>query len=257
MEEKNKQESPAAVQELKDKDKYELTLEKMLKAGLHFGHKDSRWNPKMQSFIFGTRNGVHIIDLEQTKSYFEKALEFVSEIAAKDGVILLVGTKKQAKNLVKSVAERIGMPFVNERWLGGTFTNYNTISKRIKYFLETKEGLEKGKFSQNTKLERLKMKKEIDKLEEKMGGLANMKRLPDAMFILDIKKDQIAVKEAKKSGIKIIALVDSNCDPTEVDYPIPANDDALSALKYTLGVFLKKFMESKQSVKALKSEEKK
>lgn len=237
-----------------DSDKYELSLEKMLKAGLHFGHKDSRWNPRMQPYIFGTRNGVHIVDLEKTKVHFEKALDFLSEIAAKDGIILLIGTKKQAKNLVKSVAEKIGMPYVNERWLGGTFTNFNTISKRIKYLLETREGLQKGKFNQHTKLERLKLKKEVEKLEEKMGGLANMKRLPDAVFILDIKKDKIALKEAKKSGVKVVALVDTNCDPTSIDYPIPANDDALSALKYTLGVFLKKFMESKQNSKKLKPE---
>lgn len=254
MNNQQKKDLAQTSQTTQDKERYELNLEQMLRAGLHFGHKDSRWNPKMKPFIYGTRNGVHIIDLEKTKQYFEKALEYISEIAAKDGMILLVGTKKQAKKLVESVAQKIEMPYVNERWLGGTFTNFSTISKRIKHYVDTNEGLEKGKFNDLTKLERLKIKKELEKLEEKMGGLERMKRIPDAVFILDIKKDKIALKEAKKSGVKVVALVDSNCDPSDVDYPIPANDDALSALKYILGVFLKKFMEVKNNSKTIKVE---
>lgn len=238
----------AATSEAAKEEKYQLTLESMLKAGVHFGHKKSRWNPKMRQYLFGVRNDIHIIDLEKTKEAFQKALDFVGETVSKGGMILVVGTKKQAKDLVKAAAEKVEMPYVNLRWLGGTFTNYDTISRRVKYLVETREGLEKGKFSDMTKLERLKLQKELDKMEERIGGLVLMKRMPDAIFVLDIKKDELAVKEAKKAGIKVIALVDSNCDPTLVDYVIPANDDALSSLRYVMGVFLKKVLETKKTV---------
>jgi small subunit ribosomal protein S2 len=230
-----------------NQEKYQLNLESMLKAGVHFGHKKSRWNPKMKQYLFGVRNGIHIIDLERTKEMFQKALDYMGEISQKNGMILIVGTKKQAKDLVRAVAERVEMPFVNERWLGGTFTNYNTIAKRVKYLVDGKEGLEKGRFNDLTKLERLRLHKELEKMEERMGGLVPMKRLPEAILVLDIKKDEIAIKEAKKAGVKVIALVDSNCDPTTVDYPIPANDDALSSLKYMMGVILKRILETKNT----------
>lgn len=227
------------------KGKYDLSLETMLKAGVHFGHKKSRWNPKMNDYIFGTRNGIHIIDLEKTVVLFEKALEFIDEVVAKNGIILIVGTIKQAKDLVKSVADRSEMPYANERWLGGTFTNFGIIKKRVKYLVETNEALEKGKLMNMTKLERHKIKKKLDKIERKMGGLIRMTRLPDTVIILDINKDELALNEAKSAGIKVVGLVDSNSDPTKVDYPIPANDDALSSLKYVLGVFLKRILEAK------------
>lgn len=233
-----------AVDAGQNQDKYQLSLEAMLKAGVHFGHKKSRWNPKMKRYIFGVRNGIHIIDLEKSKEMFEKALAFVTEIKQKGGTILLIGTKKQAKQLVRAVAERADMPFVNERWLGGTFTNFTTINKRVRYLIDTTDGLEKGRFNDLTKYEKLKLQKEMDKMEEKMGGLVSMKRLPEAIFVLDMKKDELAIKEAREAGVKIIALADSNCDPTLVDYPIPANDDALSSLKYLLGVFLKRVLET-------------
>ncbi len=237
------------------KGKYDLSLETMLKAGVHFGHKKSRWNPKMKDYIFGTRNGIHIIDLEKTAVLFEKALGFIDEVVAKNGLILIVGTIKQAKDLVKSVADKAEMPYANERWLGGTFTNFGIIKKRVKYLVETNEALEKGKLTNMTKLERHKIKKRLNKIERKMGGLVRMTRLPDAVIILDINKDELALKEARSAGIKLVGLVDSNSDPTKVDYPVPANDDALSSLKYVLGVFLKRILEakSKQAVSSTNS----
>ena len=228
-------------------DKYQLSLEGMLKAGVHFGHKKSRRNPKMDPYIFGTRNNINIIDLEKTLDLFREALNFIEEIVQKKGTILLVGTKKQAKGAVRAVAEKAEIPYVNERWLGGTFTNFSNISKRIKYLIDQKEALEKGRLADYTKLERLKLEKALNKLEEKMGGLKRMTKIPDAVFVLDIKKDNLAVKEARQKGVKVIGLVDTNCDPTEVDYPIPANDDALSSLKYILGVFLRRILEVKKA----------
>lgn len=216
---------------------YQLSLEEMLKAGVHFGHKSFRWNPKMEPFVFGVRGGVHIIDLEKSLELFKKALTFLEEVVKKDGQVLIVGTKKQAKDLVKATSDEIKMPYVNERWIGGTFTNFKIILKRIKYLSEITEGLEKGKYSDLTKLERLKLKKEANKIEEKIGGLKLMTKIPEVIFILDIKKDEIAIKEAKRTGVTIVGLVDSNCDPNLVDYPIPANDDAISSLRYILGVF--------------------
>jgi len=229
----------------REQEKYQLNLESMLKAGVHFGHKKSRWNPKMKQYIFGVRNEVHILDLEKTKEEFQKALDFFGEVMEKNGTILVVGTKKQAKDLVQAVAEKAELPYVNLRWLGGTFTNFETISKRVKFLVETRDGLEKGKYNDLTKLERNKLQKEVDKLEEKVGGLVNLKRLPEAVFVLDVKKEAIAVKEAKKMGIKVVGVVDTNSDPEVVDYRIPANDDALSSLRYILGVFLKKVLETK------------
>lgn len=246
-----------AAQLSQNQEKYQLSLEAMLKAGVHFGHKKSRWNPKMKQYIFGVRNGIHIIDLEKTKEQFQKALDYMGQTMEKSGTILIVGTKKQAKDLVKAVAEKIEMPYVNERWLGGTFTNFPTITKRVKFLVESRENLEKGKLTDLTKLEKLKLQKELDKLEERMGGLTTMKRIPEVMFVLDIKKDEIAIKEAKKLGVKIVGLVDSNCDPTIVDYAIPANDDALSSLKYVMGVFLKKALEVKNALPAAAAADKK
>lgn len=230
-------------------DKYELSLEGMLKAGVHFGHKKSRWNPKMGQFIFGIRNGIHIIDLEKSLVLFEKALERIEGTVAKGGTVMIVGTKKQTKDLVKAVSDKLEFPFVNERWLGGTFTNFNIIKKRVKFFIENTEALEQGKLNSLTKLERHKLQKRLDKIEEKMGGLVRMTRLPDLVIVLDVKKEELAVKEAHLMGIPVVGLVDTNSDHTTVEYPIPANDDALSSLKYILGVFLKKMMEARQGAK--------
>ncbi len=226
-------------------DKYELSLEKMLKAGVHFGHKKSRWNPKMGQFIFGVRNGICIIDLEKSLVLFEKALEKIGKTVAQGGVVMIVGTKKQTKGLVKAVADKLEFPYVDERWLGGTFTNFDIIKKRINFFIENTEALKEGKLNSLTKLERHKLQKRLDKIEEKMGGLVRMKSLPDLVVVLDVMKEELAIKEAHLMGIPVVGLVDTNSDHTSVEYPIPANDDALSSLKYILGVFLKKMMEAK------------
>lgn len=220
----------------KEQVNYELSLEAMIKAGVHFGHKKAYWNPKMSEYIFGVRNGVHIIDLEKSLELFEKALKYIDEIAEKKGMILIVGTKNQAKQLVKEVAERMGMPYVNDRWLGGTFTNFNFIKNRIRFLINNTDALEKGRLNNLTKLERNKLQKKLTRIDSRMGGLVKMTRIPDAVIILDINKELDAVKEAQKTGVKIIGLVDSNSNPDLVDYAIPANDDAVSSLKYILGV---------------------
>lgn len=227
--------------------KYELSLEAMLKAGVHFGHKKSRWNPKMKGYIFGVRNGVHIIDLEKSLKRMEEAMKFMGEIVEKNEQVLLVGTKKQVKELVKAVGEKAELPYVFERWLGGTFTNFDIIKKRIKYLVDHNELMAKKKLANLTKLERTKLQKKLDAIEEKMGGLVRMNQLPRAVFVLDVIKDEAVIREAKNRGIKTIGLVDTNGDPNSVDYPIPANDDALSSLKYILGVFLKTVMEAKKT----------
>ncbi len=240
--------SPQTTQSLElNKDECELSLERLLKAGVHFGQKKSRWNPKMGVYLFGVRNGIHIINLEKTLEMFEKALKELEEIVGKGGKVMIVGTKKQAKELVGKVGEELRMPYVNERWIGGTFTNFGVISKRIKYLEENRDGLEKGRFSYLTKLERLKLTKELDGLQEKIGGLSVMKKIPEAILILDINKDKIALKEARKAGVKIFGIVDSNSNPDLVDFAIPANDDAISSLKYMLEVFLCRMIKAGKS----------
>ncbi len=214
----------------------ELSLPAMLKAGLHFGHKKSYWNPKMDRYIFTTQNNIHIIDLEQSLKALRKVIEYLRELSAKNGTLLIVGTKNQAKDLVRKTAEKTGMPYVNNRWLGGTLTNFGIIKKRIKFFVDNKEALEKGKLASLTKLERNKLGKRLAKIEESMGGLVGMNTLPEAILVLDVNKDKDAVKEAKKMGIKVIGLLDSNSDPDVVDLGIPANDDAVSSLRYILNV---------------------
>ena len=215
---------------------YELSLEAMLKAGVHFGHKKAYWNPKMSEYIFGVRNGVHIIDLEKSLELFEKALKYIDEIAEKKGMILVVGTKNQAKKLVTDVAEGMNMPYVNDRWLGGTFTNFNFIKNRIRFLVNNTDALEKGRLNNLTKLERNKLQKKLVRMDSRMGGLVKMTRLPDAVLVLDVNKDLDTVKEAQRVGVKVIGLLDSNSNPDVVDYGIPANDDAVSSLKYILGV---------------------
>jgi small subunit ribosomal protein S2 len=215
---------------------YELSLEAMLKAGVHFGHKKAYWNPKMAEYIFGVRNNVHIIDLEKSLYLFKKALKFIDEIVEKNGMILVVGTKNQAKKLVKDVAEEINMPYVNDRWLGGTFTNFNFIKNRIRFLVNNTDALKKGRLNNLTKLERNKLQKKLNRIDSRMGGLIKMTRLPDAVIVLDVNKDIDTVREAKKVGVKIIGLLDSNSNPDVVDYGIPANDDAISSLKYILNI---------------------
>lgn len=213
-----------------------VSVAELLENGVHFGHKKSTRNPKMDPYIFGVRRGVNIINLEKTAQKFQEALDFVEQLVRKDGKIILVGTKKQAKILVKEIAEEIGISYVNERWIGGTFTNFKVILKRLNYLRDQKEALATDKLSHLTKLEKNRLNKEIKNMESRMGGLSEMTRLPEAVFILDIDKDQTAVREARKQGIKIIALVDTNNNPDNLDYFIPANNDALSSLSYILKV---------------------
>lgn len=213
---------------------FKLDIEEMARAGLHFGHRTSKIHPKMEAFLYGVRNTVHIIDLEKTKEKFEEALKFIQELISENKILLIVGTKIQVKDLVKEFATECGLPYVNERWLGGTFTNFEVIKKRIEYFKDLERKKEEGEFEKYTKKERAKIDKELRDLEIKFGGIKNLERLPDAIFVLDMKKDDLAVKEAKMKGVKVVGISDTNCDPTLADYPIPANDDAISSVKYIL-----------------------
>lgn len=208
-----------------------VSMKQLLEAGVHFGHQTRRWNPKMAPFIFTERNGIYIIDLQKTVRKLEEAYMFIRELSANGQEVLFVGTKKQAQDSIRDEAERCGMPFVNARWLGGMLTNFNTIQRRIKRLEQLKAFEADGTFDKLPKKEVIKMNLEIEKLEKFMGGIKNMKRQPAAMFIVDPRKERIAVAEAKKLGIPIIAIVDTNCDPDEIDYIIPGNDDAIRAVK--------------------------
>ena len=204
-----------------------VTMKQMLEAGVHFGHQTRRWNPKMKRFIFGERNGIYIIDLEQTLTRVESAYTYVRDLVADDGTILFVGTKKQAQDPIESFAEKCGMPFVNQRWLGGMLTNFDTMAKRIAKMQEYRRMRDSGEFEMMPKKEALLIGRELTKLERNLGGIANMKKAPDAVFILDTKKEHIAVTEANKLGLPIVAVVDTNCDPDVIQYVIPGNDDAM------------------------------
>jgi len=206
-----------------------ITMRQMLEAGVHFGHQTRRWNPKMKRFIFGERNGIYIIDLEQTLTRVDRAYAFVRDLVAGGGVIMFVGTKKQAQDPVRSFAEKCGMPFVNERWLGGMLTNFDTISKRVAKMLEYERMRDSGEFEAMPKKEALLLTRELEKLQRNLGGLRGMSKRPDAVFVLDTKKESIAVTEANKLGIPVVAVVDTNVDPELVQYPIPGNDDAIRA----------------------------
>jgi small subunit ribosomal protein S2 len=234
----------------------ELSLEQMLKSGVHFGHKKSHWNPKMKPYIFSEKSHIYIIDLEKTLALLEKALEFVRHIAANGGKIIFVGTKPQARQVIEECARLSGMPFVNNRWLGGTFTNYREVKKRIKYLNDQEEKMAKGELQKYTKYERLRFKKEIDRMNEKMGGIKKMDSLPQAIFVADAKENDLAVKEAKRMRIPVIGIVDTNTDPDPIDYPIPANDDALSSLRYIVGLVAKTMKETKRESKPVQNQEK-
>jgi len=214
--------------------KIDLNLEEMAKAGLHFGHRTSRIHPKMRPYLYGVRNTVHIIDLEKTAEKLKEALKFVETLVSEGKTLLLVGTKIQVKDLVKSAATECVLPYVAERWLGGTFTNFETIKKRIEYFKDLEKKKTEGELEKYTKKERAEIDKELKDLELKFGGIKNLEKLPEAIFVIDMKKDILSVKEARMKGIKVIAISDTNCDPTLADYPIPANDDARSSVKYVL-----------------------
>jgi small subunit ribosomal protein S2 len=210
----------------------ETTIREMLEAGVHFGHQKSRWNPKMNSFIFTERGGVHIFDLVKTEAKLQEALKFIDSIVERNGSILFVGTKKQAQSMVKEAAESCGMPYVSERWLGGMLTNFETFSLRLKTLKELKSRIEKEGFA--TKKQLVVARKKAERMTETLGGITELKKLPDALFIIDIVREHNAVKEAIKLHIPVIAVVDSNADPELVDYCIPGNDDAVKAIQLYL-----------------------
>ncbi len=213
----------------------EITMRQLLEAGVHFGHQTRRWNPKMRPFIFSERNGIHIIDLRQTLESAERAAAYVKDLTSKGGTVLFVGTKKQAQGVVVEAAERAEMPFVNHRWLGGMLTNFNTIHKRILYMLELERMDASGEMEALPKKERLRLRRELVKLQTVLGGVRDMTRTPDAVFIIDVKNEHIAVTEASRLNIPIIAVVDTNCDPDNIDLVIPGNDDAIRAAQLLAG----------------------
>ena len=223
-----------------------VSMKQLLEAGVHFGHQTRRWNPKMAPYIFAERNGIYIIDLQKTVKKLDEAYKFVTEIAAEGGELLFVGTKKQAQESIRDEALRCGMPFVNARWLGGMLTNFKTIQKRIKRLAQLKNMEADGTFDMLPKKEVVKLKLEIEKLEKFMGGITGMKKQPAAMFVVDPRKERNAVAEAKKLGIPIVAIVDTNCDPDEIDYVIPGNDDAIRAVKLIAAEMANAVLEGKQ-----------
>ena len=208
-----------------------ITMKELLEAGVHFGHQTKRWNPKMKEYIFGERNGIYIIDLQKTLKLFKDASKFVTELCASGKTILFVGTKRQAQDAVAEEANRAGMPYINQRWLGGLLTNWVTVQKSVKRLQELDDMATDGRYELLTKKEVIRLERERKHLQANLAGIKNMKRLPDALFIVDSNNEAIAVKEARKLGIPVVAVVDTNCDPTVVDYVIPGNDDALRAIR--------------------------
>jgi small subunit ribosomal protein S2 len=208
-----------------------VTIKELLEAGAHFGHPTSRWHPAMKKYVFTKREGIHIIDLEQTAAMLAKACEFVQQVASEGGTILFVGTKKQAQEAIEQEAKRCGMYYVNQRWLGGVLTNFATIQARIDQLVRLEDQKSRGDFERLLKKEALKLEEEISRLNRQMGGFKEMTNLPNALFIVDPTKERIALAEARRMGIPVVAIVDTNCNPNEIDYPIPANDDAIKAIK--------------------------
>ncbi len=227
-----------------------ISMKQLLEAGVHFGHQTRRWNPKMAEYIFTERNGIYIIDLQKTVKKIEEAYSFIRDIAQDGGEILFVGTKKQAQDSIKEEAERVGMYWVNARWLGGMLTNFKTIKKRIDRLEQLTRMEEDGTFDLLPKKEVLKLKLEREKLEKFLGGIKTMKKLPSALFIVDPRKEKIAIAEAKKLGIPVVAIVDTNCDPEEVDYVIPGNDDAIRAVKLIASTVANAIIEGRQGIDA-------
>ena len=208
-----------------------ITMKQLLEAGVHFGHQSSQWNPAMKEYIYGSRNGIHIIDLQKTLKSFLKAYDFIKKIVSDGGEILFVGTKKQAQEIIGEEALKCDMPFVNSRWLGGTLTNFNTIRSRVDYLIQLKKLKDDGEMDNLPKKEQITLNREMEKLEYLLNGILNMKKMPTAMFVVDTRKEEIAIKEAKKIGIPIVGIVDTNSNPSDADYVIPSNDDAIRAVK--------------------------
>ena len=232
-----------------------VTIKELLEAGAHFGHQTSRWHPRMKSYIFTKRNGIHIIDLEQTVARLDRACEFVQQVVAEGGKILFVGTKKQAQETVEEEAKRCGVYYVNQRWLGGVLTNFATIQARIDHLVRLEDQQERGEFSRLPKKEALKLEREISRLNQQMGGFKEMTSLPAALFIVDPTKERIALAEAKRIGTPVVAMVDTNCNPDDIDYPIPANDDAIKAIRLICSKIADAVIEAKTSEAVMPTEE--
>ncbi len=231
-----------------------VAMKQLLEAGVHFGHQTRRWDPRMAEYIFQARNGIHIIDLQKTSKKLDEAYAFIREQAEEGKNILFVGTKKQAQNCVQEAAEKSGMFYINQRWLGGTLTNFNTIRKRIERLATLEEMEQNGTFEVLPKKEVVLLRKEMNKLNQNLGGIKNMTEIPDVIFLVDPKKEHIAVQEARKLNIPIVGLVDTNCDPNDVDYVIPGNDDAIRAVKLITDVMANAIIEGKQG-ESLETEE--
>ena len=231
-----------------------VSMKALLEAGVHFGHRTRRWNPKMKSYIFTERNGIHIIDLQQTLAQLDRAYELVRDTVAAGGTVLFVGTKKQAQETIVQEAERCEMPYVNQRWLGGTLTNWRTIRRRIDQLLELEGQQARGEFQRLTKKESLVKQRLINKLQRRLGGLRDVRQLPKIIFITDTQREDLAVKEANKLHIPIVAMVDSNCDPDPIDHVIPSNDDAIRAIRLIVGVVANAAIEGQQMRAALEAE---
>lgn len=222
-----------------------VSVKQLLEAGAHFGHQTGHWHPRMKSHIYTQRNGIHIIDLEQTATLLEKACTFVKDLINEGGSILFVGTKRQAQEAIEEEAKRCGMYYVNQRWLGGMLTNFSTIQARIDYLVRLEDKRNRGELDYLPKKERMKVEKEIARLNKLMGGFKEMINLPGALFIVDPTKEKIALAEAKKVGVPVVAMVDTDCDPTTIDYPIPANDDAIKAIKLICSMIADAALEGK------------
>ena len=225
-----------------------VSMRELLEAGVHFGHQTRRWNPKMRRYIFAERGGIYIIDLTQTLQLLEEAHDFGRNIASRNGIVLFVGTKKQAQDAVEQQAKRVGMPYVNHRWLGGLLTNWRTISSRIERLHELRRLKEEGQLELLPAKERISMESELQKLDENLGGVADLRRQPDALFVIDLRKEALAIREARRLGIPVVALVDTNCDPDEADLVIPGNDDAIRSCTLVTRVFVDGLEAGKQQV---------
>lgn len=232
-----------------------VSMKALLESGVHFGHRTNKWNPKMRPYIFTERNGIHIIDLQQTVKLLEDAFDIVRKTVAEGGSILFVGTKRQAQETIQAEAERCGMPYVNQRWLGGTLTNWVTIQQRIVELGRLEKMFETGEVHRLTKKEGLLLQREIKRLETRLSGVRNMKNLPDLLFIVDVDREDTAVREAVLKDIPVIAMVDTNCNPTDIDYVIPSNDDAIRAIKLLIGHIADAVIEGKMMRKDIEEEE--
>ena len=231
------------------------TIKQLLEAGAHFGHQTSRWHPRMKKYIFTKRNGIHIIDLEQTASMLDNACDFVRQVAAEGGHVLFVGTKKQAQEIIEEEAKRCGMYYVNQRWIGGVLTNFATIQARIDYLVRLEDQQARGEFRRLPKKEALKLEEEISRLNRQMGGIKEMTSLPAALFVIDPTKERIALVEAKRVGVPVVAIADTNCNPDDIDHPIPANDDAIRAIKLICSKIADAVIEGRTSQAAITTEE--